>query len=61
MPGRGKGLCRCHEVRLSLLLLEHSRDRLEWLEQREQGQQKEVVWKDAGDLVRLSFSGWYKD
>lgn len=61
MPGRGKGLCRCHEVRLSLLLLKHSGDRLEWLEQREQGEQKEVVWKDAGDLVRLSFSGWYKD
>lgn len=48
-------------MRLSLLLLEHSRDRLEWLEQREQGEQKEVVWKDAGDLVRLSLSGWYKD
>ena len=59
-PGRGKGLCECHEVRLSLAVSEEQQAEASGWHRGVRGRTT-VVWKGAGDRIGLSLSGWYED
>lgn len=47
-PGRGKGLCECHEVRLSLAVSEEQQAEARGWHRGVRGRIK-AVWKGAGD------------
>lgn len=60
-PGRGKGLCGCHEVRLSLAVSEEQQAEARLAGTGGMRGRTKAVWKGAGDRIGLSLSGWYED